>query len=124
VDLLPKGDRLLVRVLKPKEEVSKGGILLPDSAEKDRPVFGKVLAAGPGKMEFRAGAWYRSEMPAVNTIVMFGKHAGQRFRINDEILMCLREGELAFDVENFPYADEVAEHATQAAAVEAAVRPT
>lgn len=121
VKLNPRGDRLLVKVVKPKEETSKGGILLPDISEKNRPVFGEVLAVGDGRVATARGM-VTVEMPEVGVIVMFGRHAGQTYRINDELIMCLREGELAFDVEEFPYADEAAEHAVQTEAA-SSVRP-
>jgi chaperonin GroES len=46
--LEPLGDRVVVKPI-PKEEVTKGGIVLPDTV-KEKPQEGKVLAVGPGKM--------------------------------------------------------------------------
>jgi chaperonin GroES len=44
----PLGDRVVIKPT-PKEEVSKGGIVLPDTA-KEKPQEGKIIAVGPGRM--------------------------------------------------------------------------
>ena len=46
--LQPLGDRVVVKPM-PREEVTKGGIVLPDTV-KEKPQEGKVIAVGPGKM--------------------------------------------------------------------------
>ena len=48
VKLEPLGDQVLVRPIE-KEEVSKGGIILPDTA-KEKPQEGEITAVGPGKL--------------------------------------------------------------------------
>jgi chaperonin GroES len=47
--LRPLNDRLVVKAL-PKEEVSKAGIIIPESVDKERPEQGEVIAVGPGKL--------------------------------------------------------------------------
>src|SRR5438105_3475159 len=54
MDLQPLGDRLIVEVLE-EEEVTVGGIVLPDTA-KEKPQRGKVLAVGPGARDENFGA--------------------------------------------------------------------
>jgi chaperonin GroES len=44
----PLGDRVVIKPT-PKEEVSKGGIVLPDTA-KEKPQEGKIIAVGPGRL--------------------------------------------------------------------------
>ncbi len=44
----PLSDHILIEPL-PKEEKTKGGILLPETVEKERPEQGKVIAVGPGR---------------------------------------------------------------------------
>ncbi len=44
----PLADRVVVKP-KPKEEKTKGGIFLPDTASKERPMQGEILAVGPGR---------------------------------------------------------------------------
>ena len=46
--LKPMGSRLIVEPII-ENEVSKGGIILPDTADKEKPIRGKVIAIGPGK---------------------------------------------------------------------------
>ena len=48
IKLEPLADRLVVRPIE-KEEVTKGGIILPDTA-KEKPQEGEVLAVGPGRI--------------------------------------------------------------------------
>ncbi len=45
----PLGDRVLIEPL--REEKKKGGIILPDTVEKERPEKGRVVAVGPGKVD-------------------------------------------------------------------------
>ena len=47
--LRPLGDRVIVKAMS-KEEKSKGGIILPDTVDKERPEQGEVSAVGPGKL--------------------------------------------------------------------------
>lgn len=47
--LRPLGDRVVIKPTA-KEEVSKSGILLPDTASKERPEQGEIVAVGPGRM--------------------------------------------------------------------------
>lgn len=47
--LRPLGDRLIVKALT-KEEKTSSGIILPDTADKERPEQGEVIAAGPGRV--------------------------------------------------------------------------
>jgi len=46
--LKPMGSRLIIEPTA-QNEVSKGGIILPDTTDKEKPVQGKVIAIGPGK---------------------------------------------------------------------------
>lgn len=45
----PLGNRVLLRILK-KEEVTKSGILLPDTVDKEKKSEGEIVAVGPGKL--------------------------------------------------------------------------
>jgi len=46
----PAGDRVLVRPEKFEDEKSPGGIIIPDTAQKEKPERGTVIAVGPGKL--------------------------------------------------------------------------
>ncbi|MDP2910127.1 MAG: co-chaperone GroES [bacterium] len=48
MEIKPLSDHILIEPIK-GEEKTKSGILLPDTAEKERPEQGKVIAAGPGR---------------------------------------------------------------------------
>ena len=69
--LRPLNDRLLVEKL-PVNEVSKGGIFIPDTA-REKPIKGKVLAKGPGR--WKADTSGRIPIaPEVGQTVIFAKH--------------------------------------------------
>ena len=88
--LQPLGDRVVVEPL-PKEEVSRGGIVLPDTA-KEKPQEGKILAAGPGKM---TDDGKRIPMDVkVGDIVVYAKYGGTEFKEDGKELMILRESDI------------------------------
>lgn len=86
----PLGDRVVVKALE-KEEKTKGGIYLPDTA-KEKPQEGKVLAVGPGKMTDEG-----KRLPmdvAVGDIIIFAKYGGTEIKEDDEELIILRESDI------------------------------
>ena len=90
VKIQPLGDRVVVKALE-KEEKTKGGIYLPDTA-KEKPQEGKVLAVGPGKMTDEGK---RLSMDvAVGDIVIFAKYGGTEIKEDDEELIILRESDI------------------------------
>ena len=93
--LKPLGDRLVVRP-SAREEMTKSGIVLPDTA-KERPQEGTVLSVGPGrtlddgkleKMEVREGQK-----------VLFQKYAGTEFNLDDEDLLILSQKDVLAVIE-------------------------
>src|SRR5687767_1539484 len=72
MNLKPLHDRLIVRPATP-EEVTKGGIILPDTA-KEKPVQGEVLAVGPGKLD--ENGKIVSMGVKVGDTVLYGKYSG------------------------------------------------
>lgn len=74
----PLGDRVIIRVLE-KEEKTKSGIFLPDTA-KERPSEGEVVAVGAGKV-YDNGQRVALEV-AVGDKVMFSKYAGTEVKID------------------------------------------
>ena len=86
----PLEDRILVKPLQ-NESKTASGIYLPDTA-KERPMKGKVVAAGPGK---RLENGKRAQ-PTVRTgdTVVFGKYAGTEVEIKGDKHLILRETEL------------------------------
>ncbi len=90
MNLRPLNDRIIVKRLE-EETRSAGGIIIPDSA-KEKPIQGKVLAVGKGKVKEDGG---RVEMDVkVDDTVLFGKYAGQDVKHNDEELLILREDDI------------------------------
>lgn len=76
----PLSDKVLIRRLEEKEQ-KKGGIIIPDTA-KEKPMEGKVIATGPGKLD-ENGKRIPMEVKAGNK-VLFGKYAGTEIKIDNE----------------------------------------
>jgi len=86
----PLGDRVVIKPT-PKEEVSKGGIVLPDTA-KEKPQEGKIIAVGPGRLT-EDGKRIAMEVKKGDKVI-YSKYAGTEFRLNDEELIIMREGDI------------------------------
>lgn len=93
--LRPLNDRIIVRRLE-SEDRSAGGIIIPDSA-KEKPIQGKVVAAGNGKLK-EDGSRIPMDVKEGDT-VLFGKYAGNDVKHNDEELLILREEDILAIVE-------------------------
>jgi len=90
VKLQPLADRLVVKPIE-KEDVTKGGIFLPDTA-KEKPQEGKVLAVGPGRLSDEGE---RIAMDVkVGDIVLYAKYGGTEIKIDDEELLILIESNI------------------------------
>ena len=90
IKLQPMADRLVVQPIE-KEEVTKGGIVLPDTA-KEKPQEGKVLAVGPGRLT-DDGKRLAMDV-SVGDIVLYAKYGGTEIKIDDEELVILRESDI------------------------------
>ena len=91
----PLDDRIVLKVLD-AEEVSTGGIVLPDSA-KEKPQRGKVTAVGEGRL-LDGGKRAKPEVKKGN-IVLYGKYAGADVKIDGTDYKILRENEILARVE-------------------------
>ncbi len=87
----PLGDRVVVKP-KPREEKTKGGVILPDTASKERPMQGEVIAVGPGRHTDDGKLIPMSV--EVGQQVLFAKYAGTEFKIDDEEYLILQERDL------------------------------
>jgi len=85
--LVPLGDRVVVRP-KQRDEMTKSGILLPDTA-KEKPQEGEVIAVGPGRV-LDNGQRLEMELK-VGQAVLYAKYAGTEFKLEEEELLILRE---------------------------------
>ncbi len=90
VKLQPFADRLVVKPTE-REEVTKGGIVLPDTA-KEKPQEGEVLAVGPGRLS-DDGKRIAMEVK-VGDRVIYAKYGGAEIKIEDEELVILRESDI------------------------------
>ena len=88
--LKPLGDRLVVKPT-PREEMTKSGIVLPDTA-KERPQEGTVIAVGSGRTLDNGT---REEIEVTNgQKVLFQKYAGTEFKLDDEELLILKASDI------------------------------
>jgi len=90
VKLEPLGDRVVVKP-RSKEEVTKGGIVIPDTA-KEKPQEGEVIAVGPGRMT-EDGKRIAMDVK-VGDIVIYAKYGGTELKEDDEELIVLRESDI------------------------------
>src|SRR6476659_10714087 len=93
--LRPLGDRLVIRPT-PREEMTKSGIVLPDTA-KERPQEGTILAVVPGRT-LDDGSKEPIEV-SVGQKVLFQKYAGTEFKLDDEELLILSQKDVLAIVE-------------------------
>ena len=91
MNLKPLNDRVIV---KPKDaiEKSKGGVILPDTASKEKPIEGVVIATGPGKVT-DDGKRTPLEVKA-NDKIFFSKYAGTEIKVDEESYLILREEDI------------------------------
>ncbi len=94
--LRPLGDRVVVKPL-PREEMTKSGIVLPDTV-KEKPQEGEVLAAGPGKM---LDDGTREAMDVkVGDKVLYAKYAGTEFKVEGDDLLIVSQKDILAIVED------------------------
>jgi chaperonin GroES len=93
--LRPLGDRLVVKPSE-REEMTKSGIVLPDTA-KERPQEGTILAVGPGRT-LDDGSREPIEV-AVGQKILFQKYAGTEFKLDEEELLILSQKDILAVIE-------------------------
>jgi len=86
----PLHDRVLIKRVE-EEKISKGGIIIPDSA-KEKPIEGKVVAVGAGKVG-EDGKQRPLDVKAGDRI-LFGKYSGTEVKIDGEEHLILREEDI------------------------------
>ena len=94
--LRPLGDRVVIQPT-PREEMTKSGIVLPDTA-KEKPQEGKVIAAGPGRLTDE-GAREPMDVNEGDT-VLYAKYAGTEFKIEGEELLIVSQKDILAVVES------------------------
>ncbi len=91
----PLHDRVIVKRLE-EERMSAGGIVIPDSAA-EKPVQGKVIAVGKGKI-LEDGS-VRALDVKVGDKILFGKYSGTEVKVDGEDLLVMREEDLLAVIE-------------------------
>jgi chaperonin GroES len=86
----PLGDRVVIKPTT-KEEVSKGGIVIPDTVQ-EKPQEGKIIAVGPGRLT-EEGKRIAMEVKKGDKVI-YSKYAGTEFKLDDEELVIMREGDI------------------------------
>ncbi len=94
--LKPLGNRVVVEPLE-QEEVTAGGIVLPETA-KEKPQKGTVLSVGPGERDDK-GKYIPMDVKDGDT-VLFAKYAGTEIKLDGKKLLILRESDLLAIVED------------------------
>jgi chaperonin GroES len=90
MELKPLADRVVIKP-KPREETTRTGIVLPDTA-KEKPQEGTVLAAGPGRVT-EDGNRVPLDIKVGDT-VLYAKYAGTEYKLDSEELLILRESDV------------------------------
>jgi chaperonin GroES len=93
--LRPLGDRVVIKPT-PREEMTKSGIVLPDTA-KEKPQEGEIIAVGPGK--FEDGKREPIDV-SVGQKVLYAKYAGTEFKVEGEDLLILSQKDILAIVED------------------------
>jgi chaperonin GroES len=88
--LVPLNDRIIVKRTE-EEQVTKGGIIIPDTA-KEKPQEGKVIAIGKGKTT-EDGKVIPLDVK-VGDKILFGKYGGTEIKIEGEELLIMREEDI------------------------------
>ena len=95
MNLKPLADRLVVEPVE-QEEVTAGGIILPETA-KEKPQQGKVLSAGPGRVD-EDGKRLAMEVK-VGDRVLYAKYSGTEIKLDNKKVLILRESDILAIVE-------------------------
>jgi chaperonin GroES len=93
--LKPLGGRVIVEPIE-QEEMTAGGIILPDTA-KEKPQEGKILAAGPGDRDEK-GERIPMDLK-VGDRVLFAKYSGTEVKLDGKKLLIMRESDILAIVE-------------------------
>jgi chaperonin GroES len=86
----PLHDRVVIQRLEEKEQV-RGGIIIPDTV-KEKPLQGKVVAVGTGKI--LADGRRRKMSVSEGNRILFSKYAGNEVKLNDQEYLILSEDEI------------------------------
>ena len=96
MNIRPLHDRVLVRPME-EEKTSAGGIIIPDSANTEKPNNGEIIAAGNGRITDSGDV--RSMDVKVGDKVLFGQYAGTAVKVDGEELLMMKEEDILAVIE-------------------------
>lgn len=91
MNLKPLRDRVVIKPIEP-EEVTKSGIVIPDTARKERPQEGEIVAVGGGKLDEK-GKPIPMEVKAGDKVI-YSKYGGSEIKIDDQEYLIMREEDI------------------------------
>ncbi len=91
LNVTPMADRVIVKPLT-REEVTKGGIVLPDTV-KEKPQEGQVVAVGPGRLSEDGSKRIPMDVKKGDKVI-YAKYAGTEWKYEDEEYLILRESDI------------------------------
>jgi chaperonin GroES len=89
----PLGNRIVIEPLEGDDQLSSGGIFIPDTA-KEKPQDGTIVAVGPGRLT-DDGNRVPMEV-AVGDVVVYSKYAGTEYKLDGIEYLILREDDILF----------------------------
>jgi len=94
--LRPLHDHIIIKPIQ-EDEITKAGLVLPDTAEKERPEKGEVIAVGPGKLLENG---QRAKMSVkVGDKVVFKKYSPDEIKVGNEEVYVIREEDIIAVIE-------------------------
>lgn len=95
--LKPMNDYLLIEPIK-EDEITKGGIVIPETAREERAIKGKVIAVGPGKLNDK-GERIPLTLKEGQTVI-FKKYAPDEIKVDDKEYYFVREDDILAVIES------------------------
>jgi chaperonin GroES len=96
MNIKPLSDHILIEPIK-EEEKTRAGILLPDTAEKEKPEQGRVVAVGPGKKD-KTGKFIPLDVKAEDK-VLFTKYGPAEIKVDNKEYLIAREEDILAIIE-------------------------
>ncbi len=97
MNIKPLSDHVFLEAIE-EDKITKSGIVLPDTAEKEKPIKGRVVAAGPGKRNDRGELSPLSLK--VGDLVLFKKYGPDEIEINGKKYLVAEENDILAILEN------------------------
>jgi chaperonin GroES len=94
VSFKPLGNRVVIEPQENDEQVSSGGIYIPDTA-KEKPQEGLVVAIGPGRLSEDGSTRVPMDV-AVGDTVVYSKYSGTEYKVGDIEYLVVREDDILF----------------------------